>query len=71
MRNGTHAELGEDADGVTACVLRQCARDNLHRVRDRAERPSLDAGDRTRLGVQSDGAELAWLDTILGNRQWA
>ena len=50
----THPELGENTDRVPAAVLNERAGDDLHRVRNGAEWPALDAGDAASLGVQAD-----------------
>ena len=50
----THPELGEHPHRVAAAVLYERPGDDLHRIRNGAERPALDARDAARLRVQAD-----------------
>ena len=47
-------ELSQHTDGITTAVLHKRAGDDLHRVRNSAERPALDARDAPCLRVQTD-----------------
>lgn len=45
QKGRTHPQRRQHPDGVTTAVLHQCPRDNLHRLTDGPERPSLDTLD--------------------------